>query len=68
MMNCKQATRLLSDAQERKLTLKEKTALTMHTAMCLGCRNFGKQMESIRNFSLDYIRGNKSKDENEFDK
>ncbi|UUO23733.1 zf-HC2 domain-containing protein [Colwellia sp. M166] len=67
MMNCKQATRLLSDAQERKLTLKEKTTLTMHTAMCSACRNFGKQMESIRHISLDYVRGNNSKDENEFD-
>ena len=64
MMNCKQATRLLSDAQERKLTLKEKTALTLHTAMCSGCRNFGKQMESLRNFSRGYMRGDKKNDEN----
>lgn len=64
MMNCKQATQLLSEAQDRKLTLKEKTTLTMHTAMCSACRNFGKQMESLRSFSRDYMRGNNKNDEN----
>lgn len=64
MMNCKQATQLLSEAQDRKLTLKEKTTLTMHTAMCSACRNFGKQMQSLRSFSRDYMHGNNKNDEN----
>lgn len=54
MMNCKQATRLLSDSQERQLTFSEKVTLTMHTAMCSGCRNFGKQMGIIRSISQEY--------------
>ena len=56
-MNCKQATRLLSDAQERKLTLMEKSTLKMHTAMCSSCRNFGKQMGIIRSLSREYLKG-----------
>lgn len=59
MMNCKQATRLLSDAQERELTFTGKAALTMHTAMCSGCRNFGKQMGLIRSISKEYVHAEK---------
>lgn len=59
MMNCKQATRLLSDAQERELTFTEKAGLTMHTAMCSGCRNFGKQMGLIRSISKEYVHADK---------
>lgn len=59
MMNCKQATRLLSDAQERELTFTEKATLTIHTAMCSGCRNFGKQMGLIRGISKEYVYADK---------
>ncbi|WP_027856776.1 zf-HC2 domain-containing protein [Marinobacterium jannaschii] len=54
MMNCKQATRMLSDAQERPLTLKERSTLKLHLMMCSGCRNFGDQMQSLRGFARDY--------------
>lgn len=50
-MNCEQATRLMSEAQERPLNLKEKTELKFHTAMCSGCRRFGEQMTLLRRFS-----------------
>lgn len=59
MMNCQQATRLLSDAQERQLSLKERTALKIHTMMCAGCHNFGKQMGTLRELTHDYAKGNK---------
>lgn len=48
MLSCEQATRLLSERQERALSLGEKTSLTMHTAMCSGCRQFGRQVVSLR--------------------
>lgn len=48
MLNCKEATRLLSEAQDRPLSLREKLTLNMHTMMCSGCRNFGKQMDTLR--------------------
>jgi len=59
MMNCKNATRLLSDKKERSLSAKEKTSLSIHTMMCSACRNFGKQMDSLSVFSQSYIK-NKS--------
>ncbi len=54
MMNCKQATRMLSDAQERPLNLTERGALKLHLMMCTGCRNFGDQMQSLRYFARHY--------------
>jgi len=61
MMNCQQATRLLSDAQERKLSLKERTVLKMHVMMCSGCRNFGEQMGVLRNIAHTYAKGSEAK-------
>ncbi|QMV13318.1 zf-HC2 domain-containing protein [Vibrio spartinae] len=55
MMNCKQATRLLSERMERTLTTKEKLALRLHTSMCSSCRRFGKQMDDIRSLSKVYM-------------
>lgn len=48
MMNCEQATQLLSESQERKLGTSERTVLRMHTWMCTGCRNFGGQLGFLR--------------------
>jgi len=48
MMNCEQATQLLSESQERKLSTSERTVLRMHTWMCTGCRNFGGQLGFMR--------------------
>lgn len=48
MLSCEQATRLLSERQERGLSFGEKTSLTLHTAMCSGCREFGRQVISLR--------------------
>ncbi|MFZ5523534.1 MAG: zf-HC2 domain-containing protein [Pseudomonadota bacterium] len=48
MLNCKQNTELLSQAQERPVTLREKMAMRMHLLMCDGCRNFEKQLAFIR--------------------
>jgi hypothetical protein len=31
----------------------------MHTAMCSGCRNFGKQMGLIRSISKEYVNADK---------
>ena len=49
MMNCKQATQLMSQSQDRKLTLKERAHLKFHLVMCSGCTNYNKQMMLIRN-------------------
>ena len=43
-MNCKQATLLLSEAQERDLTSREKLGLRLHVLLCTACRRFKKQL------------------------
>ncbi|MDW6002987.1 zf-HC2 domain-containing protein [Vibrio mangrovi] len=63
-MNCKQATRLLSERMDRSLTTKEKLALRMHVAICTGCRRFGTQMDDIRLLSKHYMKADlKDKEE-----
>ncbi len=57
MLNCREATRLSSEAQERALALKERMSLTMHVMMCSGCRNFGKQMHTLRQVMRAYANG-----------
>jgi predicted anti-sigma-YlaC factor YlaD len=47
-MNCEQATRLMSDAEDRPLTLSEKAALRLHLMMCVGCRRFSSQVGVLR--------------------
>jgi predicted anti-sigma-YlaC factor YlaD len=56
MMNCKQATQLLSEKLDRTLSTKEKLALRMHIAMCSACRKFGHQMEDIHHISKCYMK------------
>ena len=58
MMNCKEATRLMSDAQERKLNLKEKLNLRFHVMMCAGCRYFGEKMKNLSDLSRRFTKGN----------
>ena len=48
MLSCEEATRLLSEAQDRKLVLPEKLRLEIHLAMCSGCRHYRKQMSFLR--------------------
>jgi len=48
MLNCKEATRLMSQEQDRALTLRERLALRYHTLMCIGCTNYRKHMRFLR--------------------
>ncbi len=48
MLNCKQASHLMSEAQDRKLALGEQLPLRLHLFMCVGCRNYGKQLDFLR--------------------
>jgi len=44
MMNCYEATRLISESQERDLSVSEKVTLRVHILMCTGCKNFSVQI------------------------
>lgn len=57
MRNCQDATRLFSESQERTLSLKERMSLKMHVVMCSGCRNFGQQMDTLRQIARAYVKG-----------
>ena len=57
MISCKEVTRLMSEGQERPLTLRERMALKIHTMMCLGCSNYGKQMVFLRKLAKRYREG-----------
>lgn len=54
MLNCRDATRLMSESQDRPLTTGEKLALRLHTLMCKGCHNFGQQLPVIRLIARNY--------------
>lgn len=55
MLTCKDVTRKLSEAQERKLSFSERIHLQMHLAMCKGCRNFRGQMDFLRTACQRFI-------------
>lgn len=56
MLNCKDISRLLSESQDRKLSVSERLQLEMHLAMCKGCANFRKQMDFLREACHRYAR------------
>ncbi len=56
-MNCREATQLMSDAQERELSVTERLSLGMHTVMCKGCHNYQQQMKTLRKITRAYAKG-----------
>jgi len=48
MLTCKDASELLSQAQDRPLGLRERIILKLHLFICHGCTNFGRQLKLIR--------------------
>lgn len=48
MLNCKEATVLLSQAQDRRLGWRERCGLRLHLLFCAGCVNFGRQLAILR--------------------
>lgn len=63
MLKCYEATRLMSESQERPLALTEKAPLKLHTMMCAGCRNFGEQMKALRVMTRAYAKGESEREE-----
>lgn len=48
MLNCKDASRLQSQAHERRLSLWELIGLKLHLLICKGCRGFAQHLRLIR--------------------
>ncbi|HCN72989.1 MAG: hypothetical protein CML16_13535 [Pusillimonas sp.] len=57
MLNCREATQLLSESLDRELPLADRVSLKIHVMMCSGCRNFGRQMSVLRAASDQYANG-----------
>ena len=53
-MKCRQATRLISDAQERQLMTKEKIGLNLHLAICTQCRKVQRNCGTLRKLMKDF--------------
>ncbi|MDH5572955.1 MAG: zf-HC2 domain-containing protein [Gammaproteobacteria bacterium] len=47
MMNCKQATQLMSQSQDRPLSRRERISIRLHLLICSGCKNYNKQLTLI---------------------
>ena len=52
---CREAAELLSQAQDRPLTLREKLLVHVHLPLCNGCRNFRVQLDFIRRAARRYV-------------
>jgi hypothetical protein len=48
MLSCKEATELMSQEQDRPLTLAERLALRLHVLICSACNNYRRQMNVLR--------------------
>ena len=46
-LDCREASRLLSDARERALDAAELAALRRHLDLCFMCRNFEAQLDFL---------------------
>ena len=46
--SCKAATRLQSEALDRKLPLRQRFGLRVHLLLCKWCRRYGKQIAFLR--------------------
>ena len=55
MLSCKEVTQLLSESQDRQLSLSEKMQVEMHLAICTGCKNFKRQMSFLREACKRYM-------------
>ena len=48
MVSCKEATRLLSQAQDRRLDYIEALKLKLHLSVCAACTRFSRQLAFMR--------------------
>jgi hypothetical protein len=47
-INCRQAARMMSDAQERPLSLADRIKLRLHLHWCVACTRYDQQLAFMR--------------------
>ncbi len=55
--NCKHTTELMSQGQDRALTLTERMRLNIHLLLCTRCRTFTQQLSFMRTALRRYRDG-----------
>jgi len=55
---CRETSALLSQKQDRALSLVERAGLYLHLAACAGCRQFGRQLAFMRAALKHYLERN----------
>jgi len=53
-LNCREASRLLSQSLDRELTAEERKLLEHHLSLCTACRNFRIQVGFLRGAARRY--------------
>jgi hypothetical protein len=48
MINCKEASKLISQSLDRQLTLRERFSLKLHLMICEFCRQFSQHLQAMR--------------------
>ena len=48
MLDCKHASRLVSQSMDRRLSLMERVVLRFHLLLCDACSNFSRQIDLLR--------------------
>jgi len=60
MLNCRQASELMSQGMDAKLSMKDRWALKMHLMMCRGCAGFMQQIRFLRKAGNHWEQHNSS--------
>lgn len=53
-LTCKEASRLLSQSMDGKLTVAQRSALRLHLSLCEACTRFGAQLGALRTAMRKY--------------
>lgn len=52
--NCRQSSRLQSDALEQKLPLAKRIGLKLHLLFCVWCRRYGRQIRCLHHAAHEH--------------
>ena len=55
MLNCREASQLMSQAMDRRLGWRERVGLRLHLLLCSGCRAARRQLSFIRSACAEWF-------------
>ena len=65
MLTCKEASRLISQRQDRELSVRERLALRVHLAVCGACVRVTDQVDFLRKALARYAGRDAGPDDND---